>query len=170
MVVIDVFNLVTKDGGEFVFAGHQVEHAFANKHRAAGKREGVDHATIGHNIKRVRQATMSVQADSCSDTAHVACESLLFGSHRLCVARVLIGELFTDTDLLGIRKACQAHGCSREIALQVRRKCHDCVCRYVRGLMPALAEVKAGNSYEQHNQKRDGTFHSNWRILSLYRL
>ena len=57
-----------------------------------------------------------------------------------------------------------------QIALGVGCHGDDCVRRYWRGVVAALAQVEASDPDEQHNHERGSTFHRNWRIFSLYLL
>ena len=82
MIMVDVFDFVSQHVGKFVFGGHQIEHAFADVHRAAGKREGVEHVVVGQDGERIRQMAMRVVGNVSADAADVFLEPLLFRGQR----------------------------------------------------------------------------------------
>src|SRR5882762_2419727 len=171
VIVIDVLDLVTQNIGEFVFAHHQVEHAFADVDRTAGKRESVDHVVIGENGESVGQAAMRVDRHGVSDARDVLFESLLFGRELARLCGVASGEFPADGNFLFIGETREVHRNAGEIALRVGGHIQDGVGRHGSGLWAALAPIKSRERETQDEKENDedhGALHRYWRIVSRY--
>jgi len=154
MIVVDVLDLVGENVGKLIFGHHQLQHAFADVDRSAGKRKGVDHVVIWENGEGVRQMSMGVNCNRASDTGDIFLESFFFRSKLACLRCVASGKFLADGDFSLVGDAREVHGDAGETALGIGGHIQDGVGRYGIGLGAALVPIEPGEREAQDEKKK----------------
>ena len=80
VIVIDMFNLVTKYECQFIFAGQLIKQTFPNEYLAAGQGKSIDEIGVGNDMKPVGQLSLGLHGDASTDLVHVNVERFFFRS------------------------------------------------------------------------------------------